>query len=223
MPTQHGLPRPDLLAPCPLVCTLSVGPWLVYGFYWGGRPLGPPNPRVTLCFSFVLPNPYPCSKTKLVPENSFLSLLSCNPPASTFSPSSLFSDEVQEKFPPVHLLRDVQTGALSWGVTPLPRRLPQSVPRGTGAAGLTKASGDGRFCRRFFNVLPTPGTELYTLASQSLPTSHCTSDNRRARRLGGRQCLEKLQSPSLLQVLLQRGRMMELIQQLHWAAPKLLR
>lgn len=182
-----------------------------------------------LHFAFPLfsPDPHPCSKTKLVPENSLLSLLSCNPPASTFSPSSLFSEEVWEKFPPVHLLRDVRRAdrspfRRSYSLPTMPP--PTPVPRGTGAAGLTKASGDGRFHRGFFNVLgPLQGQNSTAwLPRASSLTSHCASDNRRTRRLEGRQCLEKLQSPSLLRVLLQRRRVMELILQLHWAAPMLL-
>lgn len=141
------------LSSCPLsvsglgqTCALLWVPGL-YGLYWGAGPLGCPNPRVILYFSFVVPILHPCSETKLLPEkNSLLSLLRCNSAFSTFIPSFLCPEEVQQKF-----LLSTCSGTLRQEIFKEefpPPHCSYSTPRGTKAA------------------IPISGTELHAIVGK---------------------------------------------------------
>lgn len=166
------------LSPCPLsiscpgqspssnsmvTCSLSYVTPGLYGLHWEAGPLAHLSPTVPRCFSFVIPFPTPCSERKL--QNSLLFLFSYNSVFSTFSLSSLFLDEVRQKFSSFCLLWDLEID-FHGRVTPSPLP-PLPSPRGTGAAGVTRECADQKLCPGSSRCYTTLGAQLHMLTSES--------------------------------------------------------
>lgn len=144
LPTQYQLPRPAFLLQLhSFLCVPGLN-----GLYWEAGSLHQPIPRAAYYFSFVLPSSLALHREKTPRENS---LFSCHSAFSTFIPSSLFLNKVQQKSSPFCLLWDFEI-ELQGRVIPFPLPLSFS-PRGTGAAGVTREFEDQRLQPRLFKML----------------------------------------------------------------------
>lgn len=169
--------------------------WLTLGS-WATRPSKPNSP--TLLF---LCSPLPHSLLRKKTPIEFLAVLfSYNSAFSTFSPSSLFLDEVRQKFSSFCLLWDLEID-FHGRVTPSPLP-PLPSPGGTGAAGVTRECADQKLCPGSSRCYTTLGAQLHMLTSESplwCNKVDLTMKERRktsSLRYQCRNCLEKLQSPT---------------------------
>ncbi|KAI5128665.1 Zinc Finger Homeobox Protein 3 [Manis pentadactyla] len=134
--------------------------WLTLGS-WATRPSKPNSP--TLLF---LCSPLPHSLLRKKTPIEFLAVLfSYNSAFSTFSPSSLFLDEVRQKFSSFCLLWDLEID-FHGRVTPSPLP-PLPSPGGTGAAGVTRECADQKLCPGSSRCYTTLGAQLHMLTSES--------------------------------------------------------
>lgn len=95
-PTGCQLLRPDFLLRLHSHAHRPVCPWPVW-LILGSGASGTSESKGPTAFPLFLPVPHPCSERKLPEKNSLLSSVSCNSALSTFIPSSLSLDEVQQK------------------------------------------------------------------------------------------------------------------------------